>query len=821
MNYLLNDGWKVTFDGENWFDCAVPCSMYSILLKNGLMDDPFYRENEWEALKLSYGKALFIKHFNADKSVINKESIILEFEGVDTIAEITLNSTTLGLINNMHRSYSFDVRESIQEGENILAVKLYSSLSYIEEESKKRHSWAVSPEQCIPGYQYLRKAHYMFGWDWGPKLPDMGLFRDVKLTCYDDGMIQTVYFRQRHQDGRVYVNAEVMSDIFDADMEYYKAKLVLASPNGEIYENWVDIRENMFEVGLLIENPRLWWPNGYGKQPLYNAAVYLYLGDTLIDSHEARLGLRTLTVSREKDKWGEEFCFVVNGVKIFSMGADYVPEDNILSRTTRARTERLLRDCTEANFNTIRVWGGGYYPEDWFYDLCDTYGLIVWQDFMFACGVYELTNDFERNITLEVVDNLIRMRNHPCLGLLCGNNEMEWGWVEWDMGTNERLRLDHIYQYERLFPELMKQYCADTFYWPASPSSGGGFDNPNDENRGDVHFWEAWHGSKSFTVYREHFFRFCSEFGFEALPSYKTICAFTEEGDRNLCSPVMENHQKFPDGNKRILQNIADWYLYPSDFKKLTYVSQLVQADAIRFGVEHMRRYRGRCMGAVYWQLNDCWPCVSWSSIDWYGRWKALHYAARRFFAPVMLSLHDEHFDICVSIANEGMKEFRGRLVVKVLDNSNNELTVHEQKLAVGALSSSDVMHFDAKAVFEGKENQRERVIAAIVYDKKGAVVSEGTFTFARPKHFSFLMPTFTVECEQTARQYVLTISSDVYAKGVYLDYDDCDCVFSDNFFDLYGQQKIVTIDRSRMSEDIGLEQIKSKLRIMSVYDIR
>ena len=378
------------------------------------------------------------------------------------------------------------------------------------------------------------------------------------------------------------------------------------------------------------------------RDRLYTVRVELYYGQQLLDVWEKRIGLRTMTIHREKDQWGESFAHQVNGINVFAMGADYIPEDNLITRVDRTRTERLLRDCVAANFNTIRVWGGGYYPSDDFYDLCDELGLIVWQDFMFACAVYELSEEFEKNICFELIDNIKRLRHHASLGLWCGNNEME---MFVDRGTwvsSFKQKSDYVKMYQYLFPKILKEYDPNTFYWPASPSSGGDFDEPNSPNRGDVHYWDVWHGDKPFSEYRKFFFRYASEFGFQSFPNLKTVKSFTIPEDRNIFSYVMEKHQRNNAANGKIMNYMAQTFLYPTDFSTILYASQLLQAEAIKYGVEHWRRNRGRCMGAIYWQLNDCWPVASWASIDYFGRWKALHYYAKRFFAPVAISCCEE-----------------------------------------------------------------------------------------------------------------------------------------------------------------------------------
>ena len=431
---------------------------------------------------------------------------------------------------------------------------------------------------------------------------------------------------------------------------------------------------------------------GYGEQNLYDLTLELVSGENLLDTKHLRIGLRTLTVSTEPDadKRGSEFCFVINGVKIFAMGANYVPMDSLLSRVTPQRLDKLTDWAVDANFNTLRVWGGGYYPEDHFYDLCDEKGILVWQDFMVACANIWLTEEMEAQFREEAKENLLRLQHHASLGLLCGNNEME-DMILGGAQNTELVRMDYLKLYEHILAEASIKYAPDTYYWPSSPSSGGGFDDPGNFARGDTHYWKVWHGGVPFTAYRQEKFRFCSEYGFESFPSMKTIKAFAEQEDWNCFSRVMENHQKCRGGNGNILRYLANNYLYPGSFENLVYASQLLQADAISYGVEHFRRLRGYCMGSIYWQFNDCWPVASWSSVDYFGRYKALHYAARRFYAPVAMGLFLEKGTLTVNVSNETMGTFQGSIVLSV---RSRDFAAHYQErveVSVNRLSSRDV----------------------------------------------------------------------------------------------------------------------------------
>ncbi|MGJ4849669.1 glycosyl hydrolase 2 galactose-binding domain-containing protein [Bacillota bacterium Meth-B3] len=808
----LNGAWTMrAAQGDGWFHAVVPGTVYQTLMNEGRMDDPFYRDNELNAFELMNDDYIYRRHFPLTAEDLRGDALLLEFEGLDTLAAVTLNEAFVGRCDNMHRSWTFDVKHLAKEGPNTLEVRLSSPLKYIRE--AYRQVRADGSSDATEGFPHLRKAHYMFGWDWGARLPDAGIFRGVKVHVVDRARLSSVRVHQAHADGRVTLDFTPEINSFTGlcacGEDDFSVKISVTAPDGRAYVS--------DGSPILIDEPALWWPNGYGAQPLYEVSAALCAGGREVDRWRGRIGLRTLTMRREKDQWGESFATEVNGVQIFAMGADYIPEDNLLGRVTPERTRLLLTDAALAHFNAIRVWGGGYYPDDWFYDICDELGLVVWQDFMFACAVYELTDAFEDNIRHEVFDNARRLRHHASLGLWCGNNEMEQFVAQGLWVNTPKQKADYIRMFEYIIPKALRTVDPDTFYWPASPSSGGGFDNPNDENRGDVHYWDVWHGGKPFTEYRKFFFRYASEFGFQSFPSMKTIESFTLPGDRNAFSYVMEKHQRNDAANGKILAYLAQTFLYPGTLDLLSYASQLLQMEAIRCGVEHWRRHRGRCMGAIYWQLNDCWPVASWASIDYFGRWKALHYAAKRFFAPVLLSCQEEG----VSTQNANVNAEPNEVVKSMRLNVSNETMDAVRAHVRWALRAPDasVIESGEQAVFVPALSARwldERAFPEaplragyVSYDLflDGAWVSGGTALFCPPKHFEFLDPRLTLSVNGDE----ITVAARAYAKGVEILCDDGDCLFSDNFFDLNADSRTVKI----------LRGAPTRFSVRSVYDIR
>lgn len=810
----LGGAWRMReADSETWHSAHVPGSVYADLMADGTMPDPFWRENELDAFERMKKDYVYQRAFTVTEAQLAHAHVELVCEGLDTLAHVSLNGHEIAFADNMHITWVWDVKEQLHTGENTLEIRFDSPIRYCAKKAEEAPGWESS--DATPGFRHLRKAHCMFGWDWGPRLPDAGIWRPIFLRTWDAARLENALMLQAHHDG--VVDVTIRPEI--AGESAWSAEIT--APDGEVM---IIPKTTAAEQVVTIQNPQLWWPNGLGKQPLYRVTVRLAAGDT----RTWRIGLRTMTVSREKDEWGEEFCHVVNGVKVFAMGADYIPEDNILARVTPERTRRLLEGCKAANFNAIRVWGGGYYPDDAFYDICDELGLLVWQDLMYACAFYDLTPDFERSIRVETHQNVARLRHHASLALICGNNEMEmfmagansalinhrtWEFVP----TYPHHITDYVKMFEYILPAIVKETAPQTYWWPASPSSGGNFDAPNDENRGDNHYWDVWHGEKPFTEYRKFFFRYASEFGFQSFPCLKSVEQFTLPDDRNIFSRVMERHQRNQAANGKILSYLSQTFRYPNSFDDLLYASQLMQAEAIRYGVEHWRRNRGRCMGAIIWQLNDIWPVASWASIDYYGRWKALHYAAKRFFAPVMISAEEEgelsqnpkineyhpaplEKSFRLNVCNETLRDVTGEVVWALRTPDGAIVRQNQQTLTIPAMSAKWLDKVDcADASLTG-----HYVSFAFVVDD--VAVSEGTCIFCAPKHFEFVNPRLTVE----TRGDTLVVTSHAYAKQVWLESEDADLLLDDNAFDMNPGTKVVRVLRGSAE----------KVRGRSVWDL-
>ena len=821
QTYTLNGTWQLSAGHRSLesVDMQIPGTVLSGLLAAGKIKDPFYRTNEDATRALFWKDYVFTRTFDVDEELLAQQHIVLVCEGLDTLAEISINGTFLAKTDNMHRTWKFQAKKLLHPGKNEIQIVFRSVLRFIEDYPYEAHKKInYIPCGSMKGNQLLRKAHSMFGWDWGPQTIDAGIFRDIYLQGYSHARIEDIRIHQQHAK-----NVSVQTSITLSESVPGQKLCVELSEDGADKPLQTKLcktnADGVAAVDFVIENPKLWWPNDYGDQPLYIVRTTLLDEDGIsLESITRRIGLRTLTISQEKDEWGNEFAFCVNGVKIFTRGGNYIPDDCLYTRITEKKLDYILESCRRAHFNCVRVWGGGYYPSDAFYDLCDEKGLIVWQDLMYACNVYDVTDAFAENCRQETYDNVRRLRHHASLGLWCGNNEIESAWDHWGDFQKETpyLRADYIRLFEEVLPKAVQEADGETFYWHSSPSSGGCFDNPDDANRGDTHYWDVWHGQKPFTDYRKYFFRFCSEFGFQSFPCAKTVNSFTLEDDRNIFSRVMESHQKNDAANGKMLYYLSENLRYPKDLTHLLYASQVLQGMAIKYGVDHWRRNRGRCMGTLYWQINDDWPAPSWSSIDYFGRWKALHYMAQKFYAPHAVSMTLEDHRCHVYFSNESFETTEYSLTLSIRDLSGNVLETYETKGNSPAFSAIETAVVDICSW----EDQKDDVFLEAVIHTKDQKVLKDVETLVPYKYLNLKNPVISTEAKETNDAFILHISSDCFAPFVALDFDDADVIFSDNFFHLTDktvQDIIVKKEDILQGHFENAEDFRKRLQILSL----
>jgi beta-mannosidase len=811
----LTGAWQFRQAGtEEWLRATVPGGAHTDLLALGRIPDPFAGDNERRLQWVAEADWEYGRRFYVTPELLSQSHIYLICDGLDTLATVRLNGRELGRTANMFRRFRRDVKSLLKAEGNELRIDFKSVMNHTARKQAERSLPGAS--QAIPGGPHVRKAPCHFGWDWGPKLAPVGVWKDIRLEAFDSSRLSDVHLRQFHADGTVRIEARLEIENWTSGLS---ALLQVTAPDGS--EETVSAALESGDDNVLameIENPQLWWPNGWGGQPLYRVRVQLHRCESILDEKACQLGLRTIELRQQPDQWGRSFTFVVNGRPLFAKGSNWIPADSFPTRPTEASLEILIRSAAEAHQNMLRVWGGGFYEDERFYDLCDRYGILVWQDFIFSCSVYPLDDpDFVENIRAEAIENIRRLRHRTSLALWCGNNEMEWGWVAWGWDKPERQDLKAAY--DRFFHSTLAEWCAaedpDRAYWPSSPSSDIPFEDPNGQSRGDAHYWEVWHGRKPFTAYRSQYPRFMSEFGFQALPPLETVRTYAEEEDWNMTSYIMEQHQKNSSGNALIVGQMLDAFRLPGDFESLVYLSMVLQAEGIRYGVEHWRRHTDRVSGTLYWQLNDCWPVASWSSLDYFSRWKALHYAARRFYAPLLLSIEDAPPCQSIFLSSDLLEPWHGSIHWALTALDGETVVSGEKNVHVSPLSVTTVETLDFSRYLD-EDTRRERVFVAELFQGNRRLAGQTAF-FAPTKHLSLVDP--RIEACMTAEENLLAIelSAHSLARLVECRLAGADVVFSDNYFDLPAKETLRITAPLPAGWDLARAQ--AALKIRSVYD--
>ena len=819
----LNGEWKLRVTGtEEWMDTQVPGSVVCTLFENGKIEDPYYRDNADAAKEWMRKEYEYRKEFNVDAQLLQEEKVILRCYGLDTLAEISVNDCVIAKTNNMHRTYEFDVKKNLKEGKNEIRINFASALNFIEEEQEKYPIKVGNMGSTLKGIGHIRKAHNMFGWDSEPQVPDTGIWRDIELVAFSKARLETVHIRQKHEENMVNLSIEIpVEKISACDLQ---AKVTVTAPNGESVSAQAKNVNNQLVAEIQIQNPQLWWPNGYGSQPLYTVKTELSADGKVIDASEKRIGLRTVYLDHSRDEYGRAMQFVVNGVPIFAKGANYYPLDKFLSRETEEKKRRLLEDCREANYNIIRIWGGGIYPSDSFFDYADENGILLWMDLMFACTGYHYTHEFEENVIEEVKENVVRVRHHASLALWVGNNEIEWLLSMPDYSGGEEkggpdgLR-DYIRQFEVVLAEVCNRFDPDTSYIPSTPTSDGAVFDPNGGENGDMHNWDIWHGNAlPYEAYAEYPTRFASEFGLQSFPIYKTMKEVLAKEDESITSRIMDYKQRDASGygNAKIMLYILRDLPAPVSFEKTLYASQVVQAEAVKFGSEFNRRSKGYCSGNMFWQLGDCWQAPTWSCIDYDGRWKALQYQAKKFYNPVLLSLERKGDSLNFYLVNDRTKDIEGTLKWKVCDAVSKVLQEGIQNVTAKKLASLNVMQLSIKDLQGDQKAQDLYLKTEFVVD--GEILSESYYLFDKPKHFNFAPANIEAIVAEEDDQIVVTVKSDAFAMYVYVDFANEDFHFDDNFFNMEAGE--VVIRAKKNGKKVSVAELQNQIHIMSVAEI-
>ncbi len=817
----LNGAWRVTQTGKtNTIPAQVPGCIHTDLLAAGRIPDPFYRDNEKAVQWVGETGWVYTRDFRVPASVLARDRVLLRAEGLDTLATVRVNGREVGRADNMYRTWEFDVKPVLKAGRNRIEVAFDSVLPYIARRQAKARmpGWQAAHEPA--GRAWVRKEPCNFGWDWGPVLVTCGIWRSVSLVAFDTARLAGVHIRQAHDAGRV--TLRVRPEIERANAAALQVRVRVRFDDAVVASATVAwSRHAAVPVEVAVDNPQLWWPNGLGAQPLYTVEVDLLdKQGAVLDTAARRVGLRTLRLDRHDDPWGESFQFVVNGVPFFAKGGNWIPADAFVTRVSWDDYARLLNDVADANMNMLRVWGGGIYESDVFYDLCDELGICVWQDFMFACSTYPAFNKaFMANVKAESTDNIRRIRHHACMALWCGNNELEQGlvgdtWNDWQMSWKDYGKL-----FDVLLPKVVHALDPDRDYWPSSPHSPQG-DRKDHRNPkcGDAHLWDVWHGRKPFEWYRTCEHRFNSEFGFQSFPEPKTVLGYTSPADRNITTYVMEQHQRSGIGNAVIMQYMLDWFRLPCTFEHTLRLSQILQGMAIKYAVEHWRRAMPRGMGTLYWQINDCWPVASWSSIDYHGRWKALHYMARKFYAPVLVSAVEDvqAGTVALHVTNDLRETVLGKVTWMATNIEGKPLAKGCAPVDAKALANTHVVTVDLAKVLQ-KHGPRGVIVWVDLW-VGGERRSSNLALFARPKHLELADPRIGVTVKDLKDgSFVVTLSARKPALWAWLELEKIDAQVSDSFVHLMpGRPESVIVTPAK---PMVLSGLKKTLKVRSLID--
>lgn len=781
-----------------WMDTRVPASVHNSLLKNGVIEDPFYRDNEEKLQWIEQEDWEFHSEFDVDLAVFDRKHIDMTFRGLDTYAQVYLNDSLILDADNMFRSWRVDVKKYLKAKGNTLHV-------YFESPVKKTaKDWANLGYELPGGPRTLtRKAQFHYGWDWGPRFVGAGIYNKPELTGWDDFIIDNVWILPVEVDEK---RAKMVARYtYRSDKRLSVSIHTRIDNTKAIEDRIIEIGNNRDSVTFDIYNPKLWWCNGMGAPNLYDITLEVRHGVKLIDEKKTRTGVRKIELVREKDAKGETFYFKLNGKPVFCKGANYIPQDIFQDRVTPEKYRALIDDVVGANMNMLRVWGGGIYEDNLFYELCDSHGILVWQDFMYACAMYPGNGRFFKTAAAEALEQVERLRNHPSIALWCGNNENNEAWHNWgwQMQFNEDQRTSLWRDYQNMFNVLLPNYVeADAEgvpYWESSPKYGRG--NPKHQFEGDAHYWGVWHDEEPFEMFAKKVPRFMSEYGFQSFPEWRTIESFTTPEDRKLDSKVMLLHQKHPRGNALIAEYMKRDYHTPADFESFVYVSQLLQAEGMRKGIEAHRRAKPYCMGTLYWQLNDVWPVASWSSIDSYGRWKALHYYAKEAFSP-MAALPVVEDDILkiygvADIPHDTTATLEVRILQFDGDVQHSE-TIPNVRLSND--SSRMIWQGSLKSIL--RKTKKQSAVAEIVLKTGNDIAYRRLFYFVPPKDLNLPTTKITMAVSEANNGYKLTLTSEKLAKNVLLS-TQADGMFSDNYFDLMpGEKKEIFFKTERILDN-------------------
>ena len=772
----INKNWQFkALDTLDWKTATVPGNIFTDLLKHKIIEDPFIKNNEEKVQWVSEKSWEYKTTFNLSDKTLKKENIELHFEGLDTYATIYLNNSLLEQTDNAFKKFSFNIHK-LAEKENELKI-IFTKTNHQETLKEKKNPYKLPEGNRI----YTRKAQFQYGWDWGPELNTSGIWKSISIKAWNAIKFENIFIKQ----GEINKEKAVLSVEISIKSPTDKNVNLFTKINREVISSSISLKKgkHTYKVPIEIVNPKLWWTHNLGNPYLYNFNFQLISDGKIKDQKSIKKGIRTIKLITKKDSIGESFYFELNGKPVYAKGANYIPQNSFQNHVTNQHYEKLLSDVVNSNMNMLRVWGGGIYENDIFYDLCDKKGILVWQDFMFACAMYPGDIEFLANVAKEAEQQVKRLRNHASIALWCGNNENDEGWKRWGWQDNrtkkekEDIWNDYLAVFDTILPKTVAKF-SKTDYWETSPKYGRG--NPKYKTEGDAHDWWVWHDGYPFEHFKNNVPRFMSEFGFQSFPSFETIKYLNQNDTIHLKTDAIKLHQKHARGFQLIDEYMKRDYTIPTNDEDYVYVSQLLQAKGIVMGIEAQRRAKPYNMGTLYWQLNDCWPAISWSSIDYFGNWKALQYKVKKAFENVLISYQEDTSTISTHIVNDTFDEIKGRLRMKVMDFNGNIIWSNSELITV-------------------KPNISQKVysIPNVDIDRKNVVyISEfngntSSYYFSKPKDLNLPKAEIEKVISETKNGFSITLKSTVLQKDVFL-FTKQKGHFSDNFFDLMPNETTV-----------------------------
>lgn len=812
----LNSNWRFRKVGDKeWLSATVPGTVHTDLLNNKKILDPFFGDNEKKLQWIENSDWEYETWFDIADSAIQQNHCELSFEGLDTYAKVFLNDSLILSADNMFRTWNVDCKKFLKAKQNHLLIQFESAV-------RKGKELAKQLPYTLPGDEkvFTRKAQYQYGWDWGPRFVTCGIWRPMKLKMWSVFKINTTHlFADEISDSIARVIVEVNITVDRPTTVFFK----LVAENGTRDSSYSSItvtpEEKISNLLIEIKNPKLWWCNGLGNPALYHITMQATNSNQQSELKEFNYGLRTVTLIQQVDTVGRNFYFILNGVHVFMKGANWIPADNFLPRITKEKYRTLLSDVKDANMNMLRVWGGGVYEDNSFYNLCDSLGILAWQDFMFACAMYPGDSSFIENVKEEIEENVIRLRDHACLALWCGNNEIDEGWKNWEWqkqykySENDSLKIwnDYYNLFYSVIPDVLSKTDPLHQYIESSPRVGWG--HKESFERGDSHYWGVWWGMEPFEIYKKKIGRFVSEYGFQGMPAMKTIESFTNHEERNRKSLAIKNHEKHPTGFETIDHYMNDWYKKPKDFESYVYVSQLLQAEGVTTAIEAHRRAKPYCMGTLYWQLNDCWPATSWSSTDYYGRWKALHYAVKHSYEKYVISVGDREKILSVHVTSDDTSFTKATLTLCTEDFSGKVLW-RDSTVAYVSEKQSTIVY---KTMIDDLTStlNPSRAFLKMELKKDEKILAQKIYFFKKPKDLLLDKPDIHFSVQKLKDEVTIFLSSSTLAKNIFLDLKETEVHFSENYFDLLPNETKTISFQSTLT----FEEVKKKIVLKSLWD--